>query len=260
MNILINNADKADIFAGLFQHIKLFTEHINIMFESERMYLQAMDSSRVSVFEIELPNYWFDKYELSQNISIGINATILFKVLNARDKRQTVSLTYKEDIGDILYIDFNSENKEIFNKQFEIPLMEIECEMMGIPDIESQADFTLNSISFASIIGQLQMFGDTLQFNCSEEEITLCSTSQETGKMTVNISMEDIDSFAINDGETVNLSFSLSYLHNICMYAKMAKDVEIKLTREYPMKLTYLLGDEKSKITFYLAPKINDDE
>jgi DNA polymerase III sliding clamp (beta) subunit (PCNA family) len=44
------------------------------------------------------------------------------------------------------------------------------------------------------------------------------------------------------------------------MYAKMAKDVEIKLTREYPMKLTYSLGDENSKITFYLAPKINDDE
>ena len=108
MNILIRNQQKSECFAGLFQHIKLFTEHINIMFESERMYLQSMDASRVSVFEIELPNYWFDKYELSQNISIGINATILFKVLNARDKRQTVSLTYKQDNSDILYIDFNT--------------------------------------------------------------------------------------------------------------------------------------------------------
>jgi hypothetical protein len=33
MNILINNADKADIFAGLFQHIKLFT---NDFFSGEK--------------------------------------------------------------------------------------------------------------------------------------------------------------------------------------------------------------------------------
>ena len=43
------------------------------------------------------------------------------------------------------------------------------------------------------------------------------------------------------------------------MYSKISKDIEIKLTRDYPMKITYLLGDEHSKMTFYLAPKINDE-
>jgi DNA polymerase III sliding clamp (beta) subunit (PCNA family) len=77
--------------------------------------------------------------------------------------------------------------------------------------------------------------------------------------MTVDININDLDSFAINEGENLSLSFSLSYLHNICMYSKISKDIEIKLTRDYPMKITYLLGDENSKMTFYLAPKINDE-
>jgi hypothetical protein len=43
------------------------------------------------------------------------------------------------------------------------------------------------------------------------------------------------------------------------MYSKLAKDIEIKLTRDFPMKITYSLGDENSKLVFYLAPKINDE-
>jgi DNA polymerase III sliding clamp (beta) subunit (PCNA family) len=39
----------------------------------------------------------------------------------------------------------------------------------------------------------------------------------------------------------------------------MSKNVEIKLTNDYPMKLTYILDDNESKITFYMAPKINED-
>jgi hypothetical protein len=54
-----------------------------------------------------------------------------------------------------------------------------------------------------------------LLIDCSEEKITLCATSQETGKMMVDINIDDLDEFAINDGETISLSFGLKYLHNI---------------------------------------------
>jgi len=46
--------------------------------------------------------------------------------------------------------------------------------------------------------------------------------------MTVEIKIDDLDAFSINDGENVNLSFSLAHLHNICTYHKICKDVEIK--------------------------------
>jgi hypothetical protein len=57
---------KAESFAGLFQHIQLFTEHINILFQTDKMFVQDMDSLRVSIFEIYLPAAWFDKYELTK--------------------------------------------------------------------------------------------------------------------------------------------------------------------------------------------------
>jgi hypothetical protein len=85
------------------------------------------------------------------------------------------------------------------------------------------------------------------------------SISQESGKMLVEINIDDLTAYSINEGESMKLSFSLNVLHNICMYNKIAKDVEIRLTENFPMKITYLLGDDNCKMVFYLAPKINDD-
>jgi len=98
-----------------------------------------------------------------------------------------------------------------------------------------------------------------MDIECSEEKIELNSLSEGLGKMSVNINIEDLDSYAINEGEVMKLSFSLTMLNNICAYHKVAKEMEIKLIKNFPMKIIYSLGVEDATMTFYLAPKINDD-
>lgn len=262
MNIIINNPQKAECFASIFQHIKVFTEHINIMFDSEKMYIQAIDNSRVSIFEINLPSEWFDIYTQTNNEScvIGVNASILFRILNARDKTQQINLIYDKS-RDRLEIHFTGENKSEFDKHFEIGLIDIESEIMNIPPIDYQAEFTLESSNFANIINQLKMFGDTIEVKCSEEKIILGSSSSDQGKMYVEIDIDDLSSFIINEGESVNLSFSLMYLHNICLYNKISKDVDVKFSEDYPMQIFYKLpGHDDATIKFFLAPKMNDDD
>ena len=260
MDIQILNPSTAECFTNLFQHIKLFTEYVNITFSKEKLYLQTMDSSRVSIVEIFLPHNWFQKYELKdETITIGINSTILFKVLNTRDKQQNICLKFDNDNSDKLYIDFASEDKTVFDKHFELPLIELDVEVMEIPEMESDADISLPSTYFAGIINQLQIFGDTIQFSCNEDKIILHSLSPESGKMTVNIDIDDITSYAITEGESMNISFSLNRLHNICMYNKLSKEIDIMLTNNYPMKITYPLNMDEAKMVFYLAPKISED-
>jgi proliferating cell nuclear antigen PCNA len=263
MNIVIDNIQKADAFASIFQHIKLFTDHINIMFEKDRLYIQAMDSSHISIFELNIPSEWFDVYEHTEteSVTIGVSSSILFRILNARDKTQKINLVYTPDNSDKLYIHFTSENKAEFDKHFETALIELEVEIMGIPTIDYQAEFTIASANFANIINQLKMFGDTLDISCSEEKIMLCSKSQEQGKMFVEINIDDLSSFSINEGETANLSFALSSLHNICLYNKLCKEIEVKLSNDYPIKIVYILpgGLDTAIMTFYLAPRVGEE-
>ena len=276
MNIVITNPQKAEQFGMLFQHVKAFTDHINIVFGKDRMFIQCMDTSHVSIMELYLPSSWFCTYdhEFDDSITIGVSSSMLYKILNSREKTQLIEISYSQEENDKLFVRMRNPggtpvNKTDFEKHFEIPLMDIDSDTMDIPAVEHQAEITISSYHFASIINQLKMFGDTMDIQCSEEKILLGSNSHENGKMFVEIKIDDLSSFIIDEGKELSLAFSLTYLHNICLYNKIAKEVEIKFSSDYPMQMTYYLDalvegqDERpansAKLSFYLAPKIADE-
>ena len=263
MELRISDPAKLDIFSQMLQNVKVFSDKVNILFDENGLFLQTMDSARVSIFEMHIPAPWFDKYSVSGSVVLGISTTILFKILNARDKQQTICMEYESEGKDSLSLYFESEKKDakVFDKQFQVPLIDMDVETMEIPAIEYSAEFSLSSATFASLITQLKMFGETLEIECCEENIILFSHSTDNGKMSVEIKNEDLTEFSIMEGEQLNMSFSLNYLHNFCAYSKITKDIELKLAPEYPLRLDYVLGVEKGPyIRFYLAPKISDSD
>lgn len=261
MEISINNPVKSEIFSLIFQHLKAFTEHIVIMFEKDRVYFQSMDSARISVFELFIPSTWFDSYIHSKEgtFPVGISSTLLYKVLNTREKSQETRIVFNTDDDDKMYIYFKSQDKSVFDKRFELPLVDLDTDYMAIPNMDCNAEFSIPSINFSNIINQLKLFGDTIDIECTEEKIELKSFSEGTGKMCVDIKIDELSEYSINEGESINLSFSLGMLHNICLYNKISKEVNIKLIKDFPMKIIYYLGDEDTKLIFYLAPKINEE-
>ena len=262
MDICLTQLQRADTFTSLFQHMKSFTESINIHFRKDGMFIQAMDNSRISIFEIILPNTWFDSYVLTNetDVVIGINSSILFKVLHTRSKSHSLKLSMSDVNADKLLAFMESDDSNVFNKEFEIPLVDIESDMLSIPEMEYQAEMSLPSATFATTVEQLILFGDTLSIACSEENIQMIANSIETGKMFVDVPIDDLNSFAIDEGEQLNLDFSLQHLKNICLYSKIAKDVEIYMMTSYPIKLIYPLNENgTAKATFYLAPKIDNE-
>jgi proliferating cell nuclear antigen len=241
--------------------MKLFSENINICFNENQLFIQAMDSSHISIIEIKIPSSWFDKYEYKENpnITIGVNTVILFKILSTRDKSQSIQLQYDTESGDILFIHYQSENKAVFDKHFEVPLIDIDSDLMEIPSTDYDADFSLSSAHFASLISNLKLFGDTLDVACSEEKITLFSRSLDSGKMSVDINIDDLNSFSINEGQDLKLSFSLNNLYNMVQFHKISSQVELKVSRDYPLNIIFRMGDENATLSMYLAPKISED-
>lgn len=272
MNIVINNAIKADIFVSLFQHISKFTENVNLMFETDRFYMQSMNTAHVVILEICLPKEWFDIYEIEGgSLKIGINTALFYKVLKKREKTQQINICYNHSENDSLHFFFttNTNNtnsvtdesskkkEEVFDKDFEIPLVDVEEEILSIPDIEYQAELSLSTDKFANLISQLKDFGETLEIQCSEDKITLCAHSCENGKMITRILIEDLTEFSIEENENIQMEFALKYLHDICLYQKLSKLVELKISKDFPIRIMYSLGVEKdATFLFYLAPKM----
>jgi proliferating cell nuclear antigen PCNA len=274
MDLVLYPSQKADTFAAVFQHIRLFCDHVNLVFEPSRLYMQCMDNAHVAILELDLPADWFDRYELTSGaVTFGIHAGFLYRILAAREKDQQLHIVYSEADNDVLRLHFTSGESAAknasFDKHFEIPLLSLDSETMEIPGIEYAAEISISSSHFAGIINQLKMFGDTMEIQCSEDKIMLASNSQDQGKMFVEIRIDDVSAFAIDEGSELNLSFSLTYLHHICMYNKLAKEVELKFSESYPMQIVYILASSNTKpessseskdarLLFYLAPKIAD--
>ena len=147
------------------------------------------------------------------------------------------------------------KEKGEYNRYFQIPLVDNEQEMLEIPAIEYDAEFSLKSKQLFDLTSQLILFGDVLNIICSEDGIDL-HTSGDHGKMKVAIPIDDLNEFSISEGETIDLSYSLPYIHKMCLTTKLSKDIEIGIREDYPISIKYDLG-EKSYVLFFVAPKVN---
>jgi len=263
MHFTIKNDANAATFSFLFQNLKIFTDNLSVSFSKEKLYFQSMDTANITIFELNLVNDWFDEYEFDQHVSIGINTNILAKILSTREKGHSIKFEYNQETQDTLSIYFDSDNKSILKREFEIPLVDIDQELMSIPEQDSNADIRLSSSNFSAIISQLKLFGDYATIKCNEEIIEFTSNSTESGKMKVNIDINDLHEYSIVENMELNMSYTLNYLNNISTFSKLCKEVFIHITEDFPIKIVYYLDDKEDddkSLRFYLAPMFDNQD
>lgn len=248
---------RAETFAILLQNIKLFTDYINIDCNEDRLFIQTMDSSKISILEITIPKTWFASYSCPIPIIFGINSGIFNKILSSRDKYQMVFITYKMEQEDTLFVHMESLEKTIFDRNFEVPLIDISYEAITIPVIDYQAEISLPSHNFALLINQLRGFGETLEILCNVNRIEMISKSLDQGKMSVPVKIDDLSGYAIEEDKELCTSFSLSNLHVMCSFSKISKDVEIRMTDNLPLFVAF--DNEELTVHCFLAPRISED-
>jgi len=261
MNLEIKDPEKKNVFAKALKYLTQFTPNVSIRCgkegdnDEDRFYIQGMDSAHVSLFELNLESSWFDSFEIGENaIVFSLDIKLLSGILCFRDKEQNIKMQL--DDGDKLYIGLISENS--IDKEFEIPLIDIDEERLNIPDVDYPADFIIDSKIFKDLIDQMGFFGKELVFNCDEENIKIFSEG-DNGKMKVDISFDDVDEYSIEEDKKLTLKFSLGYISWMMEYSNFIEKTHIYLSDNVPMQIYYSLGpSEKNYIRFYLAPMIDD--
>jgi proliferating cell nuclear antigen PCNA len=277
MKLFISTKQNVDIFANIFRHLPKLSPHISLYFDTDKIYAQGMDQSHVCLFEVQLVKEWFDEYEFEKGDMkvISLSTELLFKIINTREEHQSICMTYKGET-DTLNINFESDTKTEYNKYFELRLIELDSELMNVDDYNSQADMLFPTKNFASLIEQLSIFNEVMKITCNEEEIIL-KTSGDNGSMAVPVNIDDLMEYGIEEGQTIEQSFSLPHLSTICLFQKLSSNVSIGLGDDVPLLMIYDLGGEMNHvdkhdvddedeevesinyIKFYLAPKIEID-
>jgi len=151
--------------------------------------------------------------------------------------------------------EIEKKNKE-FNKYFKLALSEYDYEEMNLPDVDYDVEFSISSKNICEICSQLISFGNDISIKCDENKIDLVTNSL-SGEMLVNINIDDLSEYGIVEGEVIQLNYSLIYIDKLCLTNKLSEDIQFSVSKEYPLKIKYDLGED-SYLHFYIAPKMID--
>ena len=259
MQIKIDDTKKANIFCEIIKKFRLFTSSIVFLIDKEKFYIQSMDSAHVVVLELQLPSSWFTCFEVDEesSLQLGIDTMIISKILSVKADKQFIRLyTEKEDK---LGIDFCGGDED-FNRFFEIPLMDIDSELLGIPESDYDVTFVMDSKKFKAIVDDFACFdNDIITFSC-DESFTRMMTSGMDGDIQVEVPPDKIPLYEITEGCTVTSSYNLSFLQKMVQFTKTTSYIQLQVSANFPLEVKYNLCELNKEcfLRFYIAPSIDD--
>jgi len=223
--------------------------------------LQAMDSSHVSLVSLSMKSDGFDTYRCDRNISMGIHLGNMTKIMKCAGNDDIITMKAADE-ADMVSLVFESPNQEKVS-DYELKLMDIDSEHLGIPDTEYSCVVKMPSGEFQRICRDLSQLGDSVVIACTKEGVKF-SASGELGtgniKLSQNASSDKEDEAVIVDmNEAVCLTFALRYLNFFAKATPLSGQVTLSMSQDTPLVVEYNIA-EMGFLRFYLAPKIEDQD
>jgi proliferating cell nuclear antigen len=113
----------------------------------------------------------FTEYRCDNPLSLGLNTPNLSKILKCAGNEDVVTLKAAEGT-DTLAMTFESPKQDRVS-EFELKLMDIESEHLGIPDTEYSCTIRMPSAEFQRIVRDLTVLGDTCKLDFTDQFISI---------------------------------------------------------------------------------------
>ncbi|XP_076900729.1 proliferating cell nuclear antigen-like [Bidens hawaiensis] len=252
---------QGSLLKKVMESIKDLVNDANFDCSATGFSLQAMDSSHVALVSLLLRSEGFEHYRCDRNLSMGMNLGNMAKMLRCAGNDDIVTIK-ADDGGDCVTFMFESPNQDKIS-DFEMKLMDIDSEHLGIPEAEYEAIVRMPSTEFARICKDLSSIGDTVMISVTKEGIKF-STKGDIGTANIvcrqNTSVDKPEEATIIEMQTpVSLTFALRYMNSFTKATPLASQVTVSLSSELPVVVEYKIA-EMGYLRFYLAPKIEEDE
>jgi len=253
---------QGSVFKKIIEAIKDLVQDANIDCTADEISVQAMDSSHVSLVQVMLQSNGFDHYRCDRAISLGFNSINMSKILKCAGNDDVITLK-ADDSAETLTLMFEAPSQDRI-ADFELKLMDINSETLGIPDTSYLCTIKMPSGEFQRIIRDLQVLGDTCVISCTKEGVRF-SVSGDLGtgnvllRSNAGTTEKEDDQVMIDMEEPVELTFALRYLNFFTKATSLGPTVILSMSPEVPIVVEYPI-EETGHIKYYLAPKIDEDE
>ena len=242
----------SNYFKSIMGFISTIIEQINLKFYNDGIYISSLDNSHISLVECFIPKKFFNNYNISENILVGLNLNVFMKILSRINNNDELIISIEDDSINMSFINLK------YQKHYSIKQMNIESDEIDIQPMENPTKIKIISKYFNEIINDLADIGENVNIIVKEtddndENITFI-TESDISQLNLILHNEDI---VCKNLKNLNIEFSLKNLQLFSKGYSLNNDMEIEITIDAPLKLSYkIIGN--GFINYYIAPKMED--
>jgi len=241
---------QASAFKSTFEVLKDILNDVNIYFRPQGMYIVTLDTARTSLIDMHLAADNFEEYHCDQEeIIAGINISNTFKLLKTITNNDVIKIEINSK--EYMDIEITSEVKKTSTK-FQLKLLDINENLIEVPDIMMSTITTLPSADFQRICRDMSNIGSEIQI---KRENTLLHLSCNGDFANQETSIE-----CPEKSPNITGLYSLKYLNIFTKATSMCASVQIiQETGNRFLILKYNVAN-LGELKFYLATKVSEDQ
>lgn len=211
----------------------------------------AADRAMVAVVDFKISSQAFDKYEIDEEQSIGLNVTNFLSVLKRCSASDKLSLSLLD-----AKLEVTIENSS--KRKFLVPLLDLQQE--EVPPID-QLEFAAKAVVKPSIlqsgIDDAEIIADAVLFETSGNKF-LMKAEGDISRAELELEKGNEALLELKDGGA-KARYPLEYLKKMIKAAKIADSVSVQFGQDYPMKLEFNAGD-KVRLSMVVAPRVSEGD
>lgn len=217
----------------------------------EGIELIAMDPANVAMVVYKLLSSAFTEYEIDKETEIAINLANFKQILR------------RAKANDILSLELTSDNKLKITlkgksvRTFSLPLIDIEESEQKVPNLSFPVIINTASHVLNDAIDDADIVAESVTFSAEPEKM-MVSAEGDLSKASIDIQADDLTKITSDTKASVKAKYSIEYLKKMIQGAKLADEVSIHFSQDYPLKLEYKVVD-KVLLSFILAPRVEND-
>jgi proliferating cell nuclear antigen len=253
----------AAIFKKVVDAVKDIVTDANFLCTGEGIQMQAMDSGHCALVTLTLLADGFLKYSCNKTMQLGIGMAGLARALGCVDGGDKLTIQANSD-GDTIRL-LAESNGGGRTAEFELRRLDIETDILQIPDVEYSASIKMPATELARLIKDIGTIGEDCRIKiCGGGGRVIFSVDGDIGRASFGVAedktsaMED-EQKIIECGEgDVGGMFAVRYLLTFTKATKLCESVEIYMSEGVPLFVNYDMG-ELGAVGYYLAPKIEEE-
>lgn len=251
-NLIEIKTVQASAIRILVESIKDILTDVNLHINEEGIKLIAMDGAKAAVVYLKLESNKFEKYLCLESFMAGINMASLFKILKCIKNSDSLTFYVTKECPTKFNVKIeNSEKRSCIISS--LKLLDIDEDIISIPDIEFDTILTIPSHDFQNYIRDLSQITNTLKIQSKDNNFIL-SGEGDFANTQIVISQSNTG-LSIVKGNSASGSFNIKFLTLFIKSTHLCSNIELYLKDNFPLILVYSVAN-LGKLQYCLAPKL----